>query len=171
MLLEVAEELAGGPPKPPNNGFEAGAEVEVDAGVAVVVVAPDRPPNKLEADDGVAEVVAPVVRPPNKLEVDAEAADVGADPNDEVVAGAAVVVEAWVAGVLEVGGKLKVGFDTCGAGVVVGEGVAAEEAGVAEGLPKRPPGVDFGVPLFRPENIEGAFCWVESAGFAPKRGC
>ena len=153
-MAEPAGVLVGVPK--PNRGFELGAAVEAEAGgaVAVVVVPFPRPPaNILEA--GAAEVVGP--------------------PNNEgvVVTDAAAVVDAWVPGVLAAAdGKLKAGFGTSEAGAVVEGAAAPELAGVEEGVLRRAPGVEFVVPLFRPEKRGLGFGWVESAGFAPvKRVC
>jgi hypothetical protein len=147
----VAEVLAGVPPKLPNKGFEAGVVVEAEVVVAVVVVAFEREGNKLEAA-GAAEDVA--------------------DGINELVAGAVLAAEAWVPGVLPADGKLKVDFGASEAGAVVDVVVALELAGVEEGLLKRALGVEVVALLFRFENSDVGFGWVESVGFAPpKRGC
>ena len=84
-VLGAADVLAGVDAfKLPKKGFEVGAEVEAEVGGTVGVAPPERLANRLEAT-GAAEVVAP----PNN----------GA----ELVAGAALVVGAWVPGVLAVG--------------------------------------------------------------------
>lgn len=129
-------------PSPLNKEFVAGAEVEIEVAGAVVVVV----------------VVVDPPRPANILEVVVGVEDAGVVlENSPLIAGAALVAEAWVPGALAAGvlvGKLNGDFEASEVGEVVEVVLAPELAGVEVVgcvLKSEEPGFD------RPENNEPAF--------------